>query len=142
MRNIIIQFDNEIGESTTVNWLRHLNKRNKNDFDIQTLREIIHPDLRKFLKHPVCEGFSERFKIIGREHIRDPFALIWEPNSQDVDWFKNLTENGYSGKKVLVHSGLVSTSFDMGERFGQYANISFELLTRKLPERIYEFLAK
>jgi len=123
MRQVIMQFEptGRNLERSIRNLLEFLTNKDGQDFSFPSLTEIMQ------IKHPdwtYHRGFSESLPV---DEIMDAHAVIWfpAPMEKGQDFFKKLSEDGFKGKKILLHTGRISKDTDMGEIFGKYADHKF-----------------
>jgi len=79
---------------------------------------------------------------VGTAMIGRPYAIIWNPSPLDRDWFARLDSEGYSGKKILVHCGLIGYYRDMVSLFGRHADYKIEMVKEDMAEQICSALSR
>ena len=101
MRDVVVRFEDNYPHNVLA-FLEERIRKNGSDLNIKMLEDIVPKEL-------VSMVFSQHLaRSIGIEHIGDPHAVVWAAGPFEDDWFKRLHEEGYRGKRVLVHTAIPS----------------------------------
>ncbi|MEK6969924.1 MAG: hypothetical protein AABW48_05850 [Nanoarchaeota archaeon] len=83
---------------------------------------------------------------VGVNRIRGPppYAIIWAPYPSETDWFARLTAEEYTGKKILIHTGMGrrNDSWKKEPGFETHADYSFLIPCKNLADKVYGALQK
>ncbi len=143
MRQVIYQFSRELDPRSLIPSLEEFCQEGKDDFVFQDLVAVLPKGHAK-------ESFScQMGDHVGLAMIGDPYAIIWNPTPLDRDWFTKLHSEGYRGKKILLHTGIIrggripKDEDHMVKVFGKHSDCSIDIMyTDDLALQIYRFLRK
>ncbi len=120
--------------------LRDRSQQDKNDFNFVSLADILSKEDKEWAQS-IEMGDYVGINKIG---MPPPYAIIWAPHPSERDWFANLTAEGYTGKKILIHTGMGRWSNQWGEKpgFRIHADYSFSIPCKNLANKVYKALRK
>ncbi len=108
------------------------------DITFKMLREFF-PEVHDPLKTPQITNKA------GLDVIGDPDALIWAPAPTDIDWFRNICEQGYQKKMIMLNIGF-SNACDLFPGATHYIELyqqredTGEFDTSQAVDRLYDIL--
>ena len=65
------------------------------------------------------------------------YAVVWNPNPMEFNWFEMLDEHDYSGKKIVI---VEDDNEEVTGRFTKYAHHAIKIPTEGIAEQIYTAL--